>query len=229
MVTTAALNNIERRISKERLGPYLSMTKNDREHALRYYAWNTLLSEALYGLLQGFEIALRNTFHEILTTACQRSDWYDVLSLTNIDKKNIQKAKERIKLDQKPITPGNMIAELTFGFWVSLTGSFYAQTLWDAHLHKSFRVAMKRNVVYHRLDRIRKLRNRVAHHEILIGPNLMNQYSSIVETTDWICSDTAKWIKSNSTFLERYKQRPVVPTPAPTGTVGDKNETHHTP
>jgi hypothetical protein len=213
VITAAVLDNIERRISKERLGPYLSMTKNDREHALRLYAWNTSLSEALYGLLQGFEITLRNTFHEILTAASQRPDWYDVLALTTIDNKNIQKAKDRITLDQKPITPGNVIAELSFGFWASLTGSFYAQTLWDAHLYKSFTVAMKRGTVYHKLDRIRKLRNRIAHHEILIGPNLMNEYSGIVQLTDWICSDTAKWIKSNSTFLERYKLRPDAAKP----------------
>jgi hypothetical protein len=213
VVTAAALDNIERRISKERLGPYLLMTRNDREHALRLYAWNTSLSEALHGLLQGLEIALRNTFHENLTNACQRSDWYDTLSLEPFDAECITKAKERAKKGVKPISPGTVIAELNLGFWVSLTGIFYGQTLWDTHLHKSFRVATKRNGMYHKLDRIRKLRNRVAHHEILIGPNLMNAYSEIVEVTDWICPDTASWVKSNSTFLERYKKRPDAPTP----------------
>src|SRR5207249_10452364 len=31
------------------------------------------------------------------------------------------------------------IAELMFGFWTSLAGTDYAQTLWDRCLHKAFR------------------------------------------------------------------------------------------
>jgi hypothetical protein len=46
----------------------------DIERAIRVYEQNTLLAESLYGVLQGLEIALRNTIHAQLTTvAAKRS------------------------------------------------------------------------------------------------------------------------------------------------------------
>jgi hypothetical protein len=206
------LISIERRISKERLRPYLVLASNDRAHAVKFYEWNTLLSESLYGLLQGFEVVLRNTFHEVLTEAFGRPDWYDRCGLKRVDKENVLKAKQRILGEKKPITADRVVSELFFGFWVSLTRAEYARSLWDAHLHKAFTPAMKRQNAYHSLDRIRKLRNRVAHHEIILRPNLMDEYSLTIQAITMICPITARWIKSNTTFVEKYKQKPQKPS-----------------
>src|ERR1700679_3194191 len=89
------LTNIERRISKERLTPYLLLANNDRQFAILLYEWNTSLSEAFYGILQGLEITLRNTFHEVLSTAFARGDWYDAIFLKDNEKNNLQSAKDR--------------------------------------------------------------------------------------------------------------------------------------
>ncbi len=212
VLTDDRINNIERRLSLERLGPYLDEAAGNPSHALRLHAWNTSLSEALYGLLQGFEIALRNAFHELLTEAKAQATWYDEIALSSTDARTLQKAQARLAADGKPITPGSIIATLTLGFWVSLTGAYYAPTLWNRHLYRAFSVKRKRADIYHRLDRIRKLRNRVAHHDILIGRDLMLDYMQVIETTTWICSDTAGWIKANSDFVGRYKRRPELST-----------------
>lgn len=208
------LNNIERRISKERLKPYLQLANDDRQFAIKLYEWNTSLSEAFYGILQGFEVTLRNSFHEVLSNAFARSDWYDAISFfKEVEVKNLQAAKERLAKANKQVGPDAVVPELYFGFWVSLTGYNYNQTLWNAHLHQAFRQHMKRDTVYKKLFTIKNLRNRVAHHEIIIGRKLREDYLLIINSINLICPDTSKWIGSNSTFLERYDERPQ-PLPA---------------
>jgi hypothetical protein len=208
-LTDPEIVNIGRRISAERLTPYLLAANQHRRHALQLYQWNTAVSASLYGLLQGFEVVLRNTFDEILAGGLGRGDWYHIAPLDAEGHRNIADAQARLLRDNKVPTPGRMVAELNFGFWVSLVRSRYAQTLWDKHLHKSFLTPPKRDTFYHAIERIRKLRNRVAHHEIIIGRNLMDDYSTIYLYLNGICPDTAKWIKSESTFVAALKARPI--------------------
>jgi hypothetical protein len=209
ILTDVVLANIERRMSAERLAPYLRIANQDRRYALHLYQWNTDVSVSLYGLLQGFEVVLRNTFHEILSGAFARTDWYAVAALDAEGRQSVAKARTRLAQENKAITPGRVVAEMNFGFWVSLLRPRYAQTLWDPHLHRSFRMPLKRDNAYHTLDRIRKLRNRVAHHEIIVGRNLMDDYATIFQYLRGICPDTAGWIKSGSTFVSTYKSRPM--------------------
>jgi len=213
--TDTRLANIERRISMERLAPYLRLANNDRKFAIKLYEWNTGLSESFYGILQGFEVALRNTFHEVLSDAFAPNDWYDAILLKRGEAINLQAAKERLTRDGKNLHAGGVVSELYFGFWVSLTGPKYSQTLWNAHLHRGFRIAMKRDKVHKTLSIIKNLRNRVAHHEIIIGRKLNEDYALIATAINWICPDTAKWIESNSTFLARYNARPQPPPQEP--------------
>jgi hypothetical protein len=67
---------------------------------------------------------------------------------------------------------------------------------------------MKRHKVFKALTTIRRLRNRVAHHEIIIGRNLNEDFLLISKLLSWICPDTAKWVCTRSSFLDRYAARP---------------------
>jgi hypothetical protein len=104
-----------------------------------------------------------------------------------------------------------------FGFWTSLVGTDYAQTLWDKHLYLAFRATkVGRKTVAKRLKKVRFLRNRIAHHESIIGKrgyerNLKQDVSEIIETTSWICPITAQWIAHTSSFELNYAKRPKIP------------------
>src|ERR1700733_5288279 len=148
----ARLANIERRISKDRLQPYLRFANEDRQFAIKLYEWNTALSESFYGVLQGFEVTLRNAFHEVLSSAFSRDDWYDAVTFKEIEARNLQEAKDRLTTDAKPLSPGGIVSELYFGFWVSLTGTPYNQTLWNAHLYRAFRIRKKREEIFKMLS-----------------------------------------------------------------------------
>jgi Abi-like protein len=208
--TTEQLEALGKALSIERLQPYVILSDRDPLLAIKLYEWNTALSESFYGLLQGLEIALRNAMHRVLGEAYGREDWYDVCDLRPEQKDVIAKAKNRILSDKKLVTPPKVVAEMTFGFWVALSGPTYAQKLWDRTLHRAFVKKLGRKALHKRLDKIRKLRNRVAHHESILARELKDDFSSIVETVHWICPVTAAWIKANNTFHARYAQKPAL-------------------
>jgi hypothetical protein len=68
-----ALKAIERAISRERLKRYLAAAGNDLRAAVILCEQNIALSEAVFGLLHGLEVAIRNRIahHEPVLTARQ--------------------------------------------------------------------------------------------------------------------------------------------------------------
>jgi len=61
--TPTNLAELEVLLSSDRLQPYRKSVGGDSERAIQLYEQNTLLAESLYGILQGLEIALRNSIH----------------------------------------------------------------------------------------------------------------------------------------------------------------------
>lgn len=63
------LEALETSLSPERMATYVNAAGGNREKALRLYTWNTAISAAFYGPLQGLEIALRNAAHHHLSVS----------------------------------------------------------------------------------------------------------------------------------------------------------------
>jgi hypothetical protein len=117
--------------------------------------------------------------------------------------------QERILCDGTMPLLGRVVAELTFGFWTRLISRDYEKTLWVPYLHKALPHLPSRRdriAVFNRLDSIRGLRNRIAHHEKILSRNLGQDYEDIVETIGWICPTTAAWIHSTATFPREYSR-----------------------
>jgi hypothetical protein len=68
---------IERSLSPDRLNSYMIQAKGDRNTAIHLYEQNTELSEALYGVIQGLEVTLRNSMDRILRSGIGFDNWYD--------------------------------------------------------------------------------------------------------------------------------------------------------
>jgi Abi-like protein len=208
--TDEQLNALQKSLSSERMRPYLILADNNPRLALKLYEWNTRLSESLYGVLQGLEVALRNSMHLRMLEIYGQPDWYEVCPMTATHTTTIRKVKKRILDDKKLLLPCKIVSELTFGFWVGLTSPYYAQSVWDKGLHKAFIQRLGRKQAQKRLDKIRKLRNRVAHHESILARNLADDFSIILETVHWICPITAEWLRCNSSFHVRYSEKPSI-------------------
>jgi hypothetical protein len=121
--TPGIIQSLETALSTERLTAYLRVTGSDRDRALRLYLWNTEISAAFYGPLQGLEVALRNALHRELSRVFGTS-WYDApaMPLAPRAQDRIRDAKASIAHSRKPVIPPHVVAVLSLGFWVSLLG-----------------------------------------------------------------------------------------------------------
>lgn len=194
---------IDRIISKERLEPYLNYHKNDLSKAIAHYKSNILISESFYPLLAVLEIGLRNSIDYQLTKRFNDKEWYDnkefVKIATRFQIDRISQARTNIYSEKKEITPGRIISELSFGFWTSLFDTKFEMTLW-----KNLRLAFpncpknirKRKTMSSKFNGIRKLRNRIFHHEAITwNLNVLNSYKDeINQGIEWLNKDLLEWI-----------------------------------
>jgi hypothetical protein len=212
--TPNIINALEAALSSERLTAYLQAMGGHQERALRLYLWNTEVSAAFYGPLQGLEIALRNALHRELSRVYGAS-WYDVPSLPLSPRAQslISDAKAAIAQGRKSVIPPRVVAELSLGFWIALLGpgprGAYEMRLWRPMLYKAFPHAkLSRKAVHQPLDQLRLLRNRIAHHEPIFQRPLLDEHQRILEVVSWISPEMASWIAHHSTVPGIIAARP---------------------
>jgi hypothetical protein len=181
-------------IMPDRLNPYRKPGFDDLDVACNYL-WNVVLSESLYPSLHSFEVGLRNALHNALAYRFGQPDWYDSprLFLNNRAMESIYSAKDTLTNAGKVVTPGGMVAELHFGFWVSLFNRTYERPhtrLWPAFIPRVFPFKPKniylREHVANRVERIRKLRNRAFHHERITHWRLSESHTILMDTIEWM-------------------------------------------
>lgn len=203
--TAEQLQVLEGTLSTERLAPYRALAGGDLRRAIALYERNTALSESLYGVLQGLEVTLRNAIDHALATGLGQPDWYDSGVLQAEQLRPLGQAKAALAREGKPLASGRIVAELPFGFWTGVTGPGYAD-LWRIHLVKAFpRRPLQRKDAHDRLNTIRKLRNRIAHYEPILSRPLQKDFNQILDAIAWICPVTARWVRAQSTFPERFR------------------------
>lgn len=210
----ADIDAITASLSADRFQTYLDASGNDKIAALRLYAWNTAASGAFYAALQLLEVAMRNAFHRELT-AVYGAAWYDnpATGLDNRASELVDASKRQLRRDGKAVDPPHMIANLSFGFWVSLLGkggrlgrakANYEMTLWRPALRKAFPASAKldRKRAHMPIDYLRIFRNRIAHHEPVFSRHLQADFDSIVNYTAWLCEPTSVWLVDASRVPE---------------------------
>jgi hypothetical protein len=200
--TPERLAALERSLTRERLTYYLSECGDDVETALRMYELNTRLSAAFYGPVQGLEVLVRNAMN-IELRATFGENWHDlsVIRLQATQADEVARAVRELETD--PPTNGAVVAELPFAFWVGLLGPKNENEIWRKALYRSFPNRPKgteRKIIQNALNSIRRLRNRIAHHEKILHRDLAADHATILEIAGWCCRETRDWIASLSTF-----------------------------
>ncbi|MFF4773733.1 Abi family protein [Microtetraspora fusca] len=199
-------------LSPERLTSYLNASRGDLPSALRLYAWNIEISAALLGPLHCLEITLRNAIDRELTDLYERRDWWDSPSarFDAITTSKIRDAKSLAEQGRSRVVPGHVIAELSFGFWVTLLGGHngYEERLWRPALHRVFPgYRGLRKPLHVNLYHLRKLRNRIAHHEPVHQRHLTADHASILRMLDLLSADIADWARLNDRVPEVLARR----------------------
>lgn len=194
-------------ISQERLTNYRIAAGGDEEFALALYGWNIQISEAFFPVLSAAEVCLRNTVSSRLIQAYNHQWWNNEqfhLQIGNAGKGIVLRARRKLTRSG-PVTSGRMIAELTFGFWVTMLKELHRPVLWE-NLHISFAdlpESVTYDQFYYRCNEVREFRNRVFHHEPIINCDILLEYSKTLELIAWISSEKGDWIKN-------YSRVPVV-------------------
>lgn len=186
----------------------MARADNDKAAAIALHTYNTKLSESFYTPLQGVEVCIRNAVDTQMKIAYGER-WFDpgVAPLQHPLTEMLERAKADIQKSGKPLEPGRVIAELNFGFWVSIMGPKYEDPLWRRVLRHAFPYRPKRHErkdVHNALNAIRRLRNRVMHHEPILHRNLESDHALILRIVSWHCQETSDWIKDNSRFTIVY-------------------------
>jgi hypothetical protein len=156
--------------------------------------------------LQALEIIIRNAFHRELASVYGPA-WYDSarVPLTPAARARLASAKETLRRANRPLDPGRIVAELSFGFWERLLtrgprGKLnYEMALWRPALHRAFPNSRRLRADVHKsLPGLRDLRNRIAHHEPIFSRDLEAEYQTILDVIGWMCIDTRAWVMHHS-------------------------------
>lgn len=191
---------LERTLSRERLQKYLAESSGNLDLALALYERNVRLSEALYAPLQTLEVCLRNSINEQMRIV-YGLDWITKPEspLLKSAKDEVREVVSRFENSQN----ADLVADLSFSFWVSLLGQEYDSSIWRNAVYKAFLECggKPRRIVHSRMNALRRFRNRVAHHEPIYS-NAEQMYFEIIETIGWMCSDTKAWTIHHSRFAD---------------------------
>jgi hypothetical protein len=187
-------------LSHPRMTTYLSATYQNQTKALELYIWNSQVSAALLVPMHIFEILIRNAVAEIFELQFGHQwPWQRSLERTLPQKyrDELIKAREKRGINNRT---SKVIPELTFNFWQQMFVSRYNQQFWKPHLHSLFPNApanmpcdQLRGSIFNDLDTIRKLRNRIAHHEPIINQNIYSVMNKIERLTYYRCEVTSSW------------------------------------
>ena len=154
---------------------------------------------------------MRNAIHARLSRK-YGSFWFDSPD-TGLDagaSTRINTAKSDLGRSGTAPRPGKIVARLSFGFWVSLTGrserrnsgtkANYETTLWRPVLRNAFphRQRLVCRQVHGPLIALRLLRNRIAHHEPVIKRDLSEDHDLILELAGWMSPAMRAWIEYHS-------------------------------
>jgi hypothetical protein len=87
--------------------------------------------------------------------------------------------------------------------------------IWDKHLHRilpnldtGLDATYNRTMLNQSLERVRKLRNRIAHHEPIFSRDLNNDYEQILMLINYRSTDTANWLHQNQTVNSILANKP---------------------
>ena len=196
----------------DRLDSYLDATEGDLDAAIGLYDWNIQASAALYGDISRLEVVFRNAVDTALVAHGQARGWPQVWyrrqqmfwGQQRVKAwKDIETARRRATRRGRPETHGQILAELSFGFWRFLCTPPYLTSLWVPALVGVFPghpdAGDPRRVradVEDRIQRLHFLRNRIAHHEPIHQRDLVHNHGELLDVVGWICADSRAWVES---------------------------------
>jgi len=200
-------------LSPERMAPYRHDANRLGVDVLDLYAHNMALAASLLGPLNVAEITVRNAMQNALTKLFDREDWWASAecALPRHHTRQIQEIQTRpTSRDTRThlgTRPCDIVASVDFGFWTGLLGRGpdghdYERELWVPALKDAFPNNRRDRGSFRKLvDNVRRLRNRVTHHEPLYRDQhrTLQRYADTLRVIEAVDKDMSRWVESSGT------------------------------
>ena len=184
------------------------------------YINNIRLSQAFYPILSILEIRLRNSINTMLKTYYS-PEWLEIEYrehniLLEDDYNKLINAYDKIQKNYNlDFSFGKVLSELNFGFWTNLCSKKYNAIIWTKKgRFKSVFInypADKQQQIHnisHKLDKIRRFRNRIFHYEPILKDDIKIQdiYNRILEILGYLPQDPSNMLKTTDNFRNVYTE-----------------------
>ncbi|UXN32780.1 hypothetical protein [Glutamicibacter sp. M10] len=208
-----------------RLKHYLAESHDVQSQAMLLYEWNSDISAAFWGSLGHLEVGLRNAIDRQMNLrheAKGRSgnwifdDSRELGRNAGRGQRNhaypyadIDTAISRVRRNRMPIDPGQVISEISFGFWHQMV-SKSQMFLWP-DLVAAFPYMKGRNqlLASTKVGELRELRNRIGHHHRIWASDLDQKFEDLVALAGYIHPDFGRGIKVESRVPLILSERPI--------------------
>ncbi len=213
-------------LSEPRINRYLTATNQNKERSKRLYHANIRLAQSFHPLLTQFEVILRNSLNEQLSSYFTDKDWiinqkngfmnHQSLSQSRYFlKKSVLKSERNLTNRRIPVTCGKIISNQNFGFWLALFLSHHYRLIGGQPIkifvHKP--TTEDRASIYSKLDDLRKFRNRTNHCEPIcfIGNTIdcskaLQMRNSIYDLINWIEPELEPFLRAIDNIQNKVNQ-----------------------
>lgn len=212
---------------------YMDATHGDPVLALELYSWNVDLSAALFRDFSYLEVALRNSCDKAMFRRGRQiaggADWLKsdantrlVLPTRSHTQATVRKLSEKLEdareysgFTDDPLIPrGKILAELSFGFWKYLFTKEMSKDLWEDCLELEFKYVSETKTVdpaklHEDLEKLTKLRNRIAHHESIFDKSPQADHDALLRVTELLGPAVNTFVRKHSTVRDILAARPT--------------------
>jgi hypothetical protein len=201
-------------ISRRRFETYLYAAGYNEKRAIALHLWNAKLGASFHIPIQAVEISLRNKINHALMAEFGQDWWKNEAFNSLIDrerKRDLKVVRSRIAHKSLSLETDQIVASLSFGFWVGMLQPKYNPEIWSKQLRLVFpALPLKedRDTLFRLAGRVADFRNRISHHEPLIKSNAMGIYGDVLKLLRWICPETELWIRPHCDIPKIVRQKP---------------------
>ena len=226
---TTNIEELIQDISEPRLKTYKDVDNFSDVELLSFYFKIQEISSHFFVPIQILEIILRNRLnHELKILNNKRRNWTKENWYETIEGELSKKSKDMLKnamSKSKGGSEGDLIANITFGFWVYLLDAQHSDNknplaFWQYIEHKVFPDKKNKNLkeIFNILKRVNKVRNRLYHYEPIwketkprklskkiVISKMMDEYNKIYEAIGIISSEK-KILMEKMDFKSKFEE-----------------------
>lgn len=213
---------IRRSFSAERMQTYEAAAARYATciHPFQLYQWNMQISGAFMLPLHTCEIVIRNAVAEAIALRHGPAwPWRESFRLSLPSRVHGYSAREELRrVASGCSSTAGVVAALRFAFWQQMFTQRFDQSLWSGTLQRVLPGSRgdahrARAGAYADLERVRQLRDRIAHHEPIFARDLREDLTTIIRVVELRCPHIGMWMQDHQSVTSVLGQRPGSPTP----------------